>query len=137
VKGITLGKEDIVMSMAVVPTIGPVARASDLLVVTSLGYGKRTPMDEYRKQSRGGQGVSTAKLGDKTGTIVAGHIVDEDDAELMLTTCNGIVNRLPLAQVRESGRSTQGVMLIRLTAGDTVAAATVIGKNGEETDTVE
>ena len=137
VKGITLGKDDIVMSMAVVPSIGPVARASELLVVTSLGYGKRTPMDDYRKQTRGGLGVATAKLGEKTGMIVAGHIVDEDDAELMLTTSNGIVNRLPLVQVRQSGRSTQGVMLIRLAPGDTVAAATVIGKNGEATDVLE
>jgi DNA gyrase subunit A len=137
VKGITLGKEDTVMSMAVVPSSGAVAHASDLLVITSLGYGKRTSMEEYRKQTRGGQGVTTAKLGEKTGTIVAGHIVNEDDAELMLTTANGIVNRLPLAQVRQSGRNTQGVMLIRLSPNDSVAAATVIGKNGEEVSVQE
>jgi DNA gyrase subunit A len=137
VKGITLGKDDTVMSMAVVPSSGAVAHTSDLLVITSLGYGKRTSMEEYRKQTRGGQGVTTAKLGEKTGTIVAGHIVNEDDAELMLTTANGIVNRLPLAQVRQSGRNTQGVMLIRLGANDSVAAATVIGKNGEEVSVQE
>jgi len=132
VKGIALATDDTVMSMAIVPASGVIAHNSDLLVVTSLGYGKRTLMEEYRKQTRGGQGVTTAKLSDKTGTVVAGHIVDEDDAELMLTTANGIVNRLPLAQVRQSGRNTQGVMLIRLSPNDAVAAATVIGRNGEE-----
>jgi DNA gyrase subunit A len=134
VRGIALGKDDAVVSMVVVPATEEAGEKSDLLVVTANGFGKRTSMDEYRKQSRGGQGVTTAKLSEKTGVVVAGQLVKEDDEELMLSTTNGIVIRQPLDTVRQSGRNTQGVLLIRLDAGDTVATATVSAKNGIEAE---
>ncbi len=132
VRGVSLAADDIVVSMDVVAGAGRLEHPGDLLIVTSLGYGKRTSMEEYRKQSRGGQGVATAKLTDRTGYIVCAHIVNGDHTELVITSASGIVIRQSLDTVRQSGRATQGVTLIRLDHGDIVATATVIGRHDEE-----
>jgi len=113
VKGIELGKGDVVKGMVVVK------RDATLLVVTSKGMGKCSPIDEYRVQKRGGKGIITVNRTDKTGDVVALKEVLPDD-ELMLITQQGVVIRMPVKGIRVSGRNTQGVKLVELHSGDVV-----------------
>ncbi len=90
-----------------------------LLVVTSGGMGKRSEVDAYRLQQRGGKGVINVKTSDRTGEVVAiKSVVDEDG--LMLITRNGVVNRQRMEEIRVIGRATQGVRLVNLDEGDHV-----------------
>jgi len=92
-----------------------------VLVVSEKGYGKRTTVDDYRVTNRGGKGVRTVKITDKTGNLIAiRDVTDKDD--LMIITTNGITIRMPVAELREMGRATQGVRLINLRDGDGIAA---------------
>ena len=102
-----------------------------ILSVTENGYGKRTPIDDYRQQSRGGKGVINVKTTERNGKVVGILLVDEN-AEAMLISHYGKIIRIDTTQIREAGRSTQGVRLLHLDAGDKVAAAVVIPK--EEAD---
>ncbi|MGH8622910.1 MAG: DNA gyrase C-terminal beta-propeller domain-containing protein, partial [Burkholderiales bacterium] len=114
VKGIELDKKDHVIDMVVV------RRASiTLLTVTEKGIGKRSELEEYRVQHRGGRGIITLKRSDKTGVIVAMKEVLPDD-ELMMITKKGIMIRVPVEGIRISGRNTQGVKIMNLTPGDLV-----------------
>src|SRR5437870_1197211 len=113
VKGIELDKKDQVIDMVVV------RRKSTLLTVTEKGMGKRSELDEYRVQHRGGRGIITLKRADKTGNIVALKEVLPDD-ELMMITKKGIMIRVPVEGIRISGRNTQGVKIMNLTPGDLV-----------------
>ncbi|MEP6689831.1 MAG: DNA gyrase subunit A, partial [Gemmatimonadaceae bacterium] len=113
VKGVELSAEDVVVGMVVIK------RDSNLLVVAEKGLGKLTPIDEYRVQRRGGKGIITLKVTDKTGTVVALKEVLPDD-ELMMITKLGIVIRMPVKGIRVSGRNTQGVKLVHLDEGDVV-----------------
>jgi DNA gyrase subunit A len=88
-----------------------------LLVVGDNGVGKRTSFDDYRSQARGGKGIITMKTTDKTG-LVAGAISVKDDDEIMLITIKGQMVRTKVKDIRESGRNTQGVYLVRLQKGD-------------------
>jgi DNA gyrase subunit A len=115
VRGIRLRGEDAVVGMVVV---GHDTRdACTLLVVTEKGRGKRTAIDEYRFQSRGGMGVINFRINQHTGKIVAIKGVFEDD-ELMLITRNGIINRQRVGEIRVIGRATQGVRVMALDEGD-------------------
>src|SRR5438445_2151552 len=111
VKGIELEKRDRVIDMVVV------RRKSTLLTVTEKGMGKRSELDEYRVQHRGGRGIITLKRADKTGDVVALKEVLQDD-ELMMITKKGIMIRVPVEGIRISGRNTQGVKVMNLIAGD-------------------
>ena len=113
VKGVELGKGDVVKGMVVVK------RDATLLVVTSKGMGKCSPIDEYRVQKRGGKGIITLNRTEKTGDVVALKEVLPDD-ELMLITQHGVVIRMPVKGIRVSGRNTQGVKLVELHSGDVV-----------------
>ncbi len=113
VKGITLGKKDVVIGMVVVK------RDATLLSVTEKGYGKRTNISDYRVTNRGGKGIINIKITDKNGRVVDIKEVVTDD-ELMLITQKGIIIRQPVKQISVIGRATQGVRLINLTAGDRV-----------------
>jgi len=127
VRGIRLSKGDVVVGMVVL------ARPeTTLLVVTEGGMGKRTEVDAYRLQQRGGKGVINIKTSAKTGKVVAvKSVIDED--ELMFITRNGVVNRQRVAEIRTIGRATQGVRLVNLDDGDQVMdVARVIGENGED-----
>ncbi|MGH2535534.1 MAG: DNA gyrase subunit A [Thermomicrobiales bacterium] len=117
--GIRLGKGDRVIAFEV-------ARPeADLLVVSAKGLGKRTAIAQYRSQGRGGKGVQAMKLTAKTGKIVAaGMSVAEDTVVLMNT--GGHVIRIPAAQISRIGRTTQGVTLMRLGAGEQVASMTIV-----------
>ncbi|GIV05207.1 MAG: DNA gyrase subunit A [Fimbriimonadales bacterium] len=127
VKAITLGKDDALVSAC---RVQPDAL---LLVVSENGFGKCTPLKEYRVQSRGGKGIYTMNVTRKTGYVVAAEVVEKDD-KLILVTSNGKGIRLRVADLRVTGRIAQGVKLIDLAEGDTVAAITriVLGKRLQE-----
>ena len=98
---------------------------ASLLTVCEKGYGKRTSLDDYRPQSRGGLGLINIKTSERNGKVVALKAVKEDD-ELMMITANGIIIRTGLDDVREISRNTQGVRLIKISAGDKLVAAAKI-----------
>ncbi len=94
---------------------------SQLLVVGEKGIGKRTNLADYRSQTRGGKGIITMDITEKTGNIVDAVVVEPDD-RLMIITRNGITIRMEVVGIRSAGRSTQGVKLINLAAGDTIGS---------------
>jgi DNA gyrase subunit A len=102
-----------------------------MLTVTEKGYGKRTALREYRVTSRGGKGVVNLKATERNGSVVAALQVTED-SDVMIITAQGKVIRVHANEIREAGRSTQGVRLLRLEAGDEIAAAAVIQEEEEE-----
>jgi len=111
VYGIRPEKKDKVVGAAIVDS------KSTLLVVGDNGVGKRTSFDDYRSQTRGGKGIITMKTTDKTGAVAGAISVKEDD-EIMLITNKGQMVRTKVKDIRESGRNTQGVYLVRLQKGD-------------------
>jgi DNA gyrase subunit A len=113
VRGVTLQGDDVVIGMVVIRP------ETTLLVVTEKGMGKRSEVDAYRLQRRGGKGVINVKTTDKTGLVVGLKPVEPDD-ELMLITRHGIVIRQSVTGIRVIGRNTQGVRLINLDSGDVV-----------------
>jgi len=116
-------------------------KSRTVLVVSDKGYGKRTPIDEYRITNRGGKGVKTISVTEKTGKLVG--ILDVTESEdLMITNKSGVTIRMSVAGISEQGRATQGVKLIRLDETDEIAAITKLDKLEEEanaaiTDTAE
>jgi DNA gyrase subunit A len=102
-----------------------------MLTVSEKGYGKRTPLAEYRITSRGGKGVVNMKTTDRNGSVVATLQVTEE-SDVMIITHNGKVIRVHANEIREAGRSTQGVRLLRLDDDDHVAAAAVLQEESEE-----
>jgi len=130
VKGVTLGgPKDEVMGMV---TAKP--GEQDILVISENGFGKRSVLEDYRFTNRGGKGVKTINITDKTGNLIAIKAVTDDD-DLMIITENGIAIRLAVRGVRVMGRNTQGVRLINLRDGDQIAAATQVPaqtENGDE-----
>jgi len=117
VRGIRLREEDVVVGMVVVNR--ETADRATLLVVSENGRGKRTAIDDYRFQSRGGSGVINLRLNEQTGRVVAIKGVLPND-ELMLITRNGVINRQSVNEIRVIGRATQGVRLVSLDAGDAI-----------------
>jgi len=131
VRGIRLDEGDSVV------TLDNVREDAELLVVSSHGYGKRTPLVEYPTQGRGGGGVRTMRLTEKTGPIAAARVIDSDDNNLMIISAGGTVIRQDVQTIAQGGRSTQGVRLMNLGAGDSVVAiATTNGKHGEDDDEI-
>jgi DNA gyrase subunit A len=125
VKGVELEKKDQVIDMVVV------RRAATLLTITEKGMGKRSELDEYRVQHRGGRGIITLKRSDKTGDIVAlKECVPED--ELMMITKKGIMIRMPVDSIRITGRNTQGVKVMNLTSGDLVVDVARVVREDED-----
>jgi len=104
---------------------------SNVLVVSEKGYGKRSEIDEYRITNRGGKGVKTINITDKTGNLVAIKSVS-DQNDLMIITKNGITIRLNIASLRVMGRATQGVRLINIQENDEIAAVTKVDHEDEE-----
>jgi DNA gyrase subunit A len=125
VKGITLEGDDVVLGMVVVK------RAGTLLVVSENGYGKRSPISDYRVTHRGGKGIITMRCTAKTGRLVAiMEVVDQD--ELMIISNRGVVIRVPIRGVSVIGRATQGVRLMVLEEGDRVVdVARVVTEEAE------
>jgi DNA gyrase subunit A len=105
-----------------------------VLVVSEQGFGKRTPIDEYRFTNRGGKGVKTINVTEKTGSLV-GILAVAASEDLMITCKSGVTIRMPVSGISEQGRATQGVKLIRLDEGDEIAAITQLTdqeNNGKE-----
>ena len=127
VKGIELKGDDVVVEMDLVEETGT------LLAVTEKGFGKRTDVAEYRHQARGGSGVINVRITEKNGPVVGISSVTEGD-HLLVITEQGILIRLAVADVRETGRAAMGVKLIDLAEGDRVVA---VAKLSAEEDATE
>ncbi len=126
VRGIRLGDGDEVIHMDLVQP------NSALLIIMEGGYGKRTPLNKYRKQLRGGRGTTTARITAKTGKIVAARVLDGSDEELILMSASGMVTRIDTKSVRTAGRATSGVILMRLKRADKVVSVATLNKADEE-----
>ncbi|MCB0670650.1 MAG: DNA gyrase subunit A [Saprospiraceae bacterium] len=132
VKGMTLhDDQDEVIGMICVDPLDP---SSTILVISEKGMGKRSLLEDYRITNRGGKGVKTMSISDKTGPLVAIKLVTEED-ELMITGKSGIVIRMEVLDLRTMGRATQGVRVIKLTEDDQIADVAVLSK--EESDEEE
>ena len=130
VVGMKLDPGDKIVSMEIL-TLG-----FDVLTVSEGGFGKRTAMDEYRLQSRGGKGVITMKTTDKTGRVIGVQQVTEED-QLMLITNIGKIIRLRIKDIRVIGRNTQGVRLIEIEEGERVVSLARLAEKEEEGDEEE
>jgi DNA gyrase subunit A len=133
VKGITLANpKDEVIGMVCVTS-----QEDDILVVSENGYGKRSKLEDYRETNRGGKGVKTINITEKTGSLIAvKNVLDNDD--LMIINKSGIIIRLAISELRVMGRATQGVRLINLKENDAIAAvAKVINEESEEIEDIE
>jgi DNA gyrase subunit A len=109
---------------------------STILVVSERGYGKRTDLEDYRITGRGGKGVKTLNITDKTGALIA--ILDvNDDKDLMIINKSGLTIRIPVAALRVMGRATQGVKLIRMREGDEIASIAAVDHEDEVETEVE
>jgi DNA gyrase subunit A len=125
VRGVRLGKNDEVVGMDVVLKN---QKGIQLLILTENGFGKRTDLKSYKIQKRGGSGIKTAKITPKTGKLVSAHVVNTDslEADLIATSDNGQIIRVPLKSISSLGRATQGVRVMRLNASDKIAATAVL-----------
>ncbi len=135
VRGMRLGSEkDEVVGMI---TVDPENSADrQVMVVSEKGYGKRSPVDEYRITKRGGKGVKTIQVTDKTGSLIAIKDVKEDD-QLMIINRSGITIRMGLSEMRVLGRATQGVRLIELRKNDQIAAVAKVDSDLKEDEVPE
>jgi len=128
VRAMTLEEGDYLVAAEVVGQSGL------MLSIAENGFGKRTSLEEYRLQSRGGKGVINIKVTPRTGKV-ASVLAVEEDSDVMIITESGKIIRLEAAQIRQSGRSAQGVRLVRLEEGDRVAAACVVREDSGENGT--
>jgi DNA gyrase subunit A len=102
-------------------------KSRTVLVVSEKGYGKRTQVEEYRITNRGGKGVKTINVTEKTGNLVG--ILDVIESEDLMITCeSGVTIRMKIAEISEQGRATQGVKLIKLDDDDAIAAITTLNE---------
>ncbi|OHA00628.1 MAG: DNA gyrase subunit A [Candidatus Sungbacteria bacterium RIFCSPHIGHO2_02_FULL_49_12] len=119
VHAMKLKKNDEIVGMDIVTN-----PAANLLVVMANGYGKKTPLKQYKRQKRGGSGIKTAKVTPKTGAVVATHVLVDDESQIVAISRNGQVIRTELAAIPTLGRATQGVRIMRLDASDGLASIT-------------
>ena len=132
VRGINIEEDDEVVGMITYDPTAEDAAAHSILVVSENGYGKRSDFDEYRKTNRGGKGVKTLNITEKTGALVAmKNVTDEND--LMIINKSGLTIRMAVSDIRVAGRATQGVKLINIKEGDSIAAISAVNKSEEET----
>ncbi len=135
VRGINIDEDDEVIGMITHDPNADDATDHTILVVSENGYGKRTDFEEYRKTNRGGKGVKTLNITEKTGSLVAiKNVTDEND--LMIINRSGLTIRMAVAGIKQAGRATQGVRLINIKEGDSIAAVSVVNKSEEETPEV-
>ena len=131
VRGINIDEDDEVVGMIAYDPSAEDAAAHSVLVVSEHGYGKRSDFDEYRKTSRGGKGVKTLNITEKTGSLVAlKNVTDEND--LMIINRSGLTIRMAVSGIKVAGRATQGVRLINIKEGDAIAAVSAVNKSEEE-----
>ena len=136
VRGINIEDADEVIGMVCYDPLAEDAAAHTILVVSEHGFGKRTDFDEYRLTSRGGKGVKTLNITEKTGKLVAiKNVTDEDD--LMIINKSGLTIRMAVSDIRVAGRATQGVKLINIKDGDAIAAVSAVSKSDEDAKDVD
>ena len=126
VKAITIDEDDEVVGMVCVEK----GTKEDILVVSENGYGKRTDLEDYRITNRGGKGVKTLQITEKTGKLVAIKSVS-DDNDLMIINRSGVTIRIPVSDIRVAGRATQGVKVINLRNNDAIASVVPVPKSEE------
>ena len=126
VRGMSLGPADKIVGAAIVTD-----EYNQILVVTEKGFGKRSTIDEYRLQGRGGSGVKTLNVTDKNGALVALKSVN-DMQDLIITTDKGVIIRMHISDISQTGRATQGVKLIRLKDDQSIATVAVVAHQEEE-----
>ena len=133
VGGIKLSKKsDYVVGTVIIPKK---SQDIELLVLSDLGFGKKTPTKEYKTQKRSGSGILTYKVKDKTGSLVAARALEKGvDCDVLIATTSGKIIRLSAKQIPSLGRATQGVRLIKLGQGDKVASVAIMEEEEEETE---
>ena len=127
VRGISIEESDEVIGMICVEPDS----TQDVLVLSENGYGKRTDLDEYRITNRGGKGVKTINVTEKTGKLISIQAVT-DDNDLMIINRSGLTIRTAVSQIRLAGRATQGVRIINLRDGDAIASVMAVPAAGDE-----
>ena len=134
VRGINIEDDDEVIGMIAFDPTAEDAAEHSLLVVSEHGYGKRSDFNEYRKTNRGGKGVKTLNITDKTGDLVAmKNVTDAND--LMIINRSGLTIRMAVADIKVAGRATQGVRLINIKDGDSIAAISAVNKSEDADQT--
>ena len=131
VRGITIEDDDEVVGMICVESDKVKEQNRTILVVSENGFGKKSELDDYRLTSRGGKGVKTLNITEKTGKLVALKSVTEEN-DLMIINKSGITIRVAVSDIRVAGRATQGVKLINLREGDSIAAVCVVNKSEDK-----
>lgn len=131
VRGIRLEDDDVVVGAVSCDVTDPGIDGRTVLVVSENGYGKRSRGDEYRKTARGAKGVKALNITDKTGPLVAIKSVTEDN-DLMIITRSGLTIRMHVRDIKVAGRVTQGVKLINIREGDSIAAVSVVAAEEED-----
>ena len=131
VRGINIDEDDEVVGMITYDPTAEDAASHSILVVSEHGYGKRSDFDEYRKTNRGGKGVKTLNITEKTGDLVSiKNVTDEND--LMIINRSGLTIRMAVSGIKVAGRATQGVRLINIKEGDSIAAVSAVNKSEED-----
>lgn len=131
VRGINLDEDDSAIGMVCYEPEAEDAAEHTLLVIGEKGLGKRTDFEEYRKTSRGSKGVRTMNITEKTGKLVAMKNVTEDN-DLLIITQSGLIIRMAVSNIAQSGRNTQGVKLINIRDNDSIASVSVVAKSEED-----
>ena len=134
VRGINIEDDDEVIGAINYDPAAEDAADHTVLVVSENGFGKRTDFDEYRITKRGGKGVKTINITDKTGKLIAIKNVTEND-DLMIIEKSGLTIRMSVSDIRVAGRATQGVKLINIKEGDSIASLSTVAKNDEAAET--
>ena len=132
VRGISVDEGDEVIGMVCVEP----DNKADILVVSENGYGKRTDLDDYRITNRGGKGVKTLQITEKTGKLISIQAVT-DQNDLMIINRSGLTIRIPVADIRLCGRATQGVKVINLRGNDAIASVVAVPKSEEDESATE
>ena len=134
VRGVNLDEDDFVVGMVCIDPEEQSRKPLDILVVSENGFGKRSGLDEYRKTNRGSKGVKTINITEKTGKLIALKAVS-DENDLMIINKSGVTIRMPADEIRVAGRATQGVKLISIREGDSIAAVCVVNREEEVPET--
>ncbi len=131
VRGISIEDDDEVIGMICVDAEKAASENRTILVVSENGFGKKSELEDYRLTNRGGKGVKTLNITEKTGKLVALKAVTEEN-DLMIINKSGITIRVAVSDIRVAGRATQGVKLINLREGDSIAAVCVVNKSEDK-----
>jgi DNA gyrase subunit A len=123
VRGMTLKGKDVIVTADVIKSS---YNSPLLIVISEAGYGKMTKLSEYKTQKRGGSGIKTSNVTAKTGKVVAGMVLPDQEGEIVAISKQSQVIRVPLKEISVSGRSTQGVRIMRLREGDSIASLTAL-----------